>query len=206
MATLDFPTLSRDGPSELSEWCLQSNTFTHTSIYTKQEDTLEVPGACWSFVAVWRNLGFADRSVFEAWLAKLNGRAGRFYFSHPIYTNPRGTARGTGTTNSAAQFATSITLSGLTNGTTLLAGDFVEIGTTAILVRLTQDAPVVSGGSTTINFAPMARAAIASSTPFTLVSPRAQFRLIDDKQSVSVVPGSGGLGLGDFTLSAIEAF
>lgn len=207
MTTLSFPTLSRDGPSELTEWALESNTFIHGSIYTKQIDSIEIPFACWSFVAVWRNLGWADRSILQGWLAQLNGRAGRFYFSHPMYRDPRGTARGTGTTGAASQFATSVTLSGLTNGTTLLVGDFVEIQVTGapLLLTATSNA-TVSGGALTLNFAPMARVAIPSSTAFTLSSPRGQFRLVEDKQSINVDPGPQGQGIGDFKLAAIEAF
>ena len=209
MATLSFPTLARTAPTEMSEWALNSNTRKHQSPYTKTRRSLSIPGACWSFVAMWRNLGLPDRAILEAFVADLDGTAGRFYFSHPMYRVPRGTARGTGTCAAASQFATSLVLSGsgITSGTTLLRGDFVEVqvaGQSPMLVRVLADA--VASSSITVSVKPMLRLAVPISTPFTLVSPRGQFELMDDKQSMEVRPGWRGKGIGDFTLDAIESF
>lgn len=194
----------------MSEWSLNANTRKHQSPFTKSRRSLSIPGACWSFVAVWRNLGMADRAIFEAFISDLDGTAGRFYFSHPMWPVPRGTARGTGTCAAAAQFATALVLSGagITAGTTLLKGDFIEVqvaGQSPMLERLVADA-TESGGAITVSVKPMLRLAVPSSTPFTLVAPRAQFELLDDKQSMPVLPGPGGRGLGDFTLDAVESF
>lgn len=204
MTTLAFPTLSHTRATTLNDWSLVANTFVHQSPFTRGTQTASIPGALWSFSESWMNMRWADRAIFEGWLAKLGGQNGRFYKSHPMWSVPRGTARGTGTTGAAAQFATSIVLTGagIPNGSTLLAGDFVEIDT-ALLIRVTDNA-TAAGGTITINFAPMLRIAVSSSTAFTLVSPKGQFRLIEDKQGISVRPGPQGFG--DLELNAVEAF
>lgn len=205
MTTETFPTLSR-APTELPEWALVSNTFAHTSPYTRSVRTVGMVGSCWAFNAIWRNRAFADRAIFEAFLAKLNGVAGRFYFSHPFYAVPRGTARGTGTVSAATQFATTVTLNGLAAGATILAGDFIEI-TTALLIRATSNGTATGGGViSNLPIAPMLRVAVTGGTAFTLVAPKAQFRLNEDRQGVSARPHLLGHGIGDFQLNAIEAF
>lgn len=205
MTTETFPTLSR-AATELPEWALVSNTFAHTSPYTKSVKTTAMVGACWAFSAIWRNRGFADRAIFEGFLAKLNGQAGRFYFSNPFYPVPRGTARGTGTVSTAAQLATTITLNGLAVGATILIGDFIEIGT-ALLIRATANGTANGSGVIAgLAIAPMLRLAVSGGTAFTLVAPKGQFRLNEDRQGVSARPHLGGHGIGDFQLNAIEAF
>lgn len=211
MAALNPPVLTRTAPSLVRDWSIESNSFVHTSPYTRQVDTIEKVGACWSFIEEYRNLGFVDRAIFLAWLAKVNGIAGRFYRSHPLYATPRGTARGTGVASNAAQFATAVTLAGagIPNGATLLEGDFVEVGnvpTETPMLLIVADAAVAAAGSITINVRPMLRRAITGgATPFSLVSPRAQFRLVDDKQGLSISPGPM-FGFGDYTLAAMEAY
>ena len=207
MATLNFPTLTRDSPSELTEWKPVSNTKRHVSPYTQSLDTLGMVGTRWAFGASWKNLLIADRALIEAWLAEMDGLNGRFYYSHPLWTVPRGTARGTGTCSAASQLATTITLNGLASGATLLKGDFIEIGT-GLLVRATANGTASGGGViTNLAIAPMLRTAVAGSTAFTLVAPKAQFMFAEENlPGMPVLPGPGGLGLGDFEMSCIEAF
>lgn len=206
MTTETFPTLSR-APTELADWSLVANTFVHESPYTKTVDTVSMVGALWAFRALWKNRGFADRAIYEAFIAQLGGVGGRFYFSHPLYPTPRGTARGTGTASAASQLATTITidLGGSNANATLLAGDFIEIGT-ALLVRVTANNTANgSGVFSNVAIAPRLRLAVSNGAAVNLVAPKAQFRLVDDRQGVSAVPGPNN-GFGDFELNAIEAF
>lgn len=208
MTTLSFPTLNRTAPTELSDWRPVGNAFEHQSPYTATADTVAMVGQKWAFTAIWRNLGHSDRAILGGWLAQLGSRAGRFYFSHPRFKVPRGTARGTGTVSAASQFATTITLNGLAAGSTVLVGDFVQIGT-ALLVRATADGTASGGGViTALAVAPMLRVAVSGGTAFTLVAPRAQFRFKEDVPGISELPGPDGAlgGFGEFTLDAIEEF
>jgi hypothetical protein len=205
MATLNFPTLSRSAPSELSDWKLIANNRRHTSPFTRSRKSVSIPGSQWAWVAVWRNLGPADRALLSAFLAELDGTAGRFYYSHPMFAVPRGTARGAGTCSAAAQFAQSITLNELAAGATLLKGDFVQVGTGTLLMA-TADATANGSGALVLNFRPMLVAAVAGATAFTLASPRGQFEIADETPGMPVLPGPGGFGLGNITIQAIESF
>lgn len=206
MTTLAFPTLSRNAPTEINDWSLQANTFVHESPPVGSIATIALPGALWGFTFTYRMLSLADRSILAGWLAKLGGRNGRFYCSHPSYRVPRGTARGTGTCLAAAQFATALTITGLGANVTLLAGDFIEVGT-ALLVQVTDDAVADGTGQITVNIAPMLRAAVAGGASAALAAPRAQFRLLEDKQGIATTtPGAAGLAYGEFVLQGIEAF
>lgn len=210
MTTLAFPTLSRFTPSELSDWALNSNTRVHRSQFTGTRKSIAIPGSWWSVVSKWESLTVSDRAELEAFVAELGGSAGLFYYSHPMWRLPRGTARGTGTCAAAAQFATTLVLSGagIGAGVTLLKADFIEVqvaGASPVLVRVSSNA-TESAGSITVLVQPMLRIAVPSSTPFTLVRPRGQFALVSDKQSMPVRRGDWGRGLGDFTLDAAEAF
>lgn len=165
-------------------------------------------GQKWAFTAVWRNLEYADRAILGGWLAQLGNRAGRFYFSHPRFKVPRGTARGTGTVSAASQFATTITLNGLGAGRTILIGDFIQIST-ALLVRATANGTASGGGViAALAIAPMLRFAVSGGTAFTLVAPRGQFRFKEDAPGISEIPGPDGSfgGFGEFNLDAIEEF
>lgn len=204
MATLNPPVLSRI-PRRLDYWDLIGNTWEHRAPGVGGVQTVEQIGALWAFSAIWMNLRWADRAIIEGWLAKLGGRAGRFYFSHPKWRAPRGTARGTGTCSAATQFATTITLNGLAAGATLLAGDFIEVGT-AFLLRVTDDATANGSGVMVVNVGPMLRQAIVVSTAFTLVQPRAQFMIDVDRSGMGVDRGAFGQGFGEFTLTATEAY
>lgn len=197
MATLTFPTLTRKGPSTIA-WSLQAATITHVSPLSGATRTIATPGSRWSFTAVWPNLDKPDRDRIEPFLAQLNGRSGRFYFSPPEYYYPKGTAR-TATVNGGSQTGTALNVS-MVAFTTLLAGDFFEVN--GELKRMTAAATADAGGAATLSFAPPLRASPGNGAAITLTAPKATFMLVDDRAGVSI--GAGGYA--DFTLDAIEAF
>lgn len=199
--TIAFPTLTRSAPSSF-RWGYSATEFVHESPYGGDSDILEVPGTKWTIAGTWRNLSLADRAALEGFIAKRD----LFYFSHPMWPVPRGTARGAGTLSAASQFAETVTLNGLTNGLTLLVGDFIEVQTSPPILLRVLDNAVVSGGVMPVNVAWMLRAAIANGTAFTLAAPRGQFRLTRSELSMPVEPGPNAQGIGDFDLEAIEDF
>jgi hypothetical protein len=196
MPTLTFPTLSR-GPASLA-WALQSATLQHQSPLSGATRTISTPGSRWTFSASWPALAYADRSKVEAFLASLNGRAGRFYFSPPEYYFPKGSAR-SATVNGGSQTGSSLNVT-MTAFWTLKAGDFLEVN--GELKRVTSDMSADSNGLGTVNFAPPLRASPANGAAISLQAPTATFMLMDDKAGVTVGPG----GFADFTIDAIETF
>jgi hypothetical protein len=196
MPTISFPALSR-APSTLT-WGLRSSTLTHLSPLSGSMRTLSTPGARWAFSAAWPAISGSDRRLIEAFIAQLNGRAGRFYYSPPEYHFPKGTAR-TATVNGAGQTGSAINVS-LVAFATLLAGDFFEVN--GELKRMTASATADAGGAATLSFGPPLRAAPPNGAAISLTAPRATFMLSDDQAALPVGPG----GYADFTLDAIEAF
>lgn len=196
MPTINFPTLSR-GPASLA-WALQSATLQHQSPLSGATRTISTPGSRWTFSASWPALGWADRLKIEAFLAQLNGRAGRFYFSPPEYYYPRGTSR-SATVNGGSQTGATLNAT-MTAFSTLVAGDFFEVN--GELKRMIAPATADGSGGCSFSFSPPLRASPSNGASISLQAPRATFMLMDDKAGITV--GAGGFA--DFTIDAIEAF
>lgn len=196
MPTLTFPTLSR-GPAALA-WSMQAATLEHRSPLSGSSRTISTPGTRWAFSATWPNLARADRLLVEAFLTSLNGRAGRFYYWHPNYYYPRGTAR-TGFVNGAGQSGTSLNVV-LTANATLLAGDFFEVN--GELKRMTSSVTATAGGNATLLFGPPLRNSPGNGVTVTLTTPKATFMLMDDRAGLTLNAG----GFADFSIDATETF
>ena len=196
MPTLNFPTLSR-GPAQLS-WSLVSKTMTHTSPLSGATRTLALPGAVWKFSAVFTSLSGDERRTVEGWLASLNGRAGRFFFSPPEYWLPRGSAR-TATVNGPLQTGSTLALL-TTASATLAAGDFLQLPT-GQLVRATAAATADGAGQMSLPIAPPLRTSPTNGASITLANPKGTFMLASDE--AGLVIGAGGFA--DWTLDAVEA-
>lgn len=207
ITTIAFPTLARPAPSEFY-FRPVPNRVVQKAPQNNQADIVEFVGDEWECRFVYRNLLFPDRAAIAAWEKRVHLNGGQFFASHPMYANPRGTARNTGTqtVSAAAQFATSITLNGLTPGATLLADDQLEIGI-GLLVSITDTLLTVTGGGTVVaNIFPMLRIAVAGGTTFSLAAPRAKFRFADTPEPIPTLPGPGNGGHGDVTIAGIEDF
>jgi len=177
---------------------MQSMTQTHTSPLSGATRTIATPGTRWKFTGSWPNLWGTDRAAAEAFLAQLNGRAGRFYFSPPEYYYPKGTAR-TCTVNGGGQTGTILNVT-MNAFTTLLRGDFIEVN--GELKRLTASTTADSGGGASLSFGPPLRDSPSSGSSVILTAPKATFMLMDDLAGVTVGPG----GYADFTIDAVETF
>lgn len=87
--SMPFPAIRR--PSEVS-WRLRAMTQIHRSPLDGSTQTLRQPGEAWVGTMAWPTLGDDDRRALQAFLARLGGRAGRFW-----YGPPDGWRRATGT-------------------------------------------------------------------------------------------------------------
>jgi hypothetical protein len=202
MTTYAFPTLSRRAPSEFS-FGQRSNTVVHTSPLNGQVQTLELPGARWFMSLTLRNLQEPDRGLIEAWLAKLRGQANRFTahdFSKPT---PLGTMRGAPVTNgSTTAGATSFSLSAGVGqaGTTLLAGDKLNVGGE---LKMVVNAVTLNGsGIGTVDVEPPFRSTIGGGASVVWDKPAATFILTESEWRADV----GQLTLPTYALDAVEVF
>jgi hypothetical protein len=218
MPTVAFPAdqLTRRGPSSIT-WGLQSSTLTHTSPLSGSIRTLSTPGARWRFTATWPALKpvydaistipapISDRAVIEAFLASLNGRAGRFTFYPPESVTVQNGLRvnttfiSQATVNGAGQTGTFL-LCTATHPSVAWQGVFFSVN--GELKRITQSTATDVSGNITLAFSPPLRSSPPNGAAVSFVKPLGTFMLVDDYAGLTVGPG----GYADFTLDAIEAF
>lgn len=223
MPIYTFPAdlLDRRGPSSIN-WSLASNTLQHVSPLTGATRTISLPGARWKFTATWNALSpyqsersvavgsacFSDRSIIEAFLAKLNGRAGRFYFYPPEQVSNTylwglgpysGSAVTEGTVDGGGQTGTSLNITA-TYYRVAVQGQFFEVN--GELKRVTDATGNTPDGRMTLLFSPPLRASPPNGANVKFVKPLGIFMLQDDVAGLNVGPG----GYADFTLDAVEAF
>lgn len=204
MTILTFPNLRGGlGPAESFVWRKLSNTQVFESPLTRSVQTLALPGARWACTAMWQNLTPADAALARAFLYALRGRAGRFTlhnFSRPV---PRGTAAGTPLVAGASQVGASLITDGWSVGATVLAGDFVGVGT-ELRVALA-DATANGSGVMTLAFDEPLRASPADNAPLVLTRPTCVMRLTGDDIESSFKRSVLGT-LETFTLDCVETF
>jgi hypothetical protein len=219
MPTIAFPAdvLARRGPSSIT-WGLQSSTLTHASPLSGAIRTLATPGARWRFTATWPALSpvydgistpgsgsISDRGSIEAFLAALNGRAGRFTFYPPeSVTIQHGIRANTiyitqATVNGGSQTG-SFLLCTASHPSTAWQGAFFSVN--GELKRVTQSTGTDVSGNITLAFSPPLRSSPPNGAAVSFVKPLGTFMLVDDYAGLTVGPG----GYADFTLDAIEAF
>jgi len=163
MATITFPTDGSIGIgdySEALEYDVQLTTSRAGRITTRM-----LPGSRWraklTFATTDKN-GAIGRQRAEALLTSLRGGANVLALYHPRKQAPLGTARGAPTVAATAAIgANSLTLTGMTDGQTLLRGDLWGLGSQRVM--LTADVTVASGQAV-ITFEPALRASVLSGT------------------------------------------
>ena len=98
----------------------------------------------------------ADAEQWLGFLLSLRGQFGTFLLGDPLRTSLRGTATGVTVTGSAGDNTVSATV---TAGQTLLAGDYIQIGTgaNATLHKVLQDANTDAAGAVTLEVWPALR-------------------------------------------------
>lgn len=127
------------------------------------------------------------RAAAEQWLSfliSLRGQHGTFYLGDPDGKTPRGTATSNTHVNSASGSAGDRTISvTITSGKTLLAGDYIQIGTTSTrtLHKVLEDV-TGTGSSQNIEIWPALRAD-KSGVGVNVVNTTGKFRLASNEQS-----------------------
>lgn len=148
------------------------------SPFTFQQQIVQHPGQRWtasvSIPPVRRDLA----EPWNAFLLALSGPVGTFLLGDPNAKAPRGTATSATITGTAASASPTITMTG-----TLLAGDYIQIGSgaTATLHKVLQD----RNGTGTIEIWPALRSSVTGAT-VTLTNTVGRFRLSGNQQSFSI--------------------
>lgn len=148
------------------------------SPFTFQQQIIRHPGQRWTASV---SIPPVRRDLAEPWVAFLlamNGPVGTFLLGDPNAKAPRGTATSATITGTAGSASPTITMTG-----TLLAGDYIQIGSgaTATLYKVLQD----KTDTGTIEIWPALRSA-ASSATVTLTNTVGRFRLSNNQQSFNI--------------------
>lgn len=148
------------------------------SPFTFQQQIVKHPGQRWTASV---SIPPVRRETAEPWVAfllALNGPVGTFLLGDPNAKAPRGTATSATITGTAGSASPTITMTG-----TLLAGDYIQIGTgaTATLHKVLQD----RSGTGTLEVWPALRSTVTSAT-VTLTNTVGRFRLSNTQQSFDI--------------------
>lgn len=200
MTTLTFPSLSRD--PHTWTWRKLSNTQTFESPLTRGVQTLALPGARWACAATWESLQPADAALLRAWLAQLQGTAGRFYLGDLAHRAPRGTAAGTPLVAGGSQTGKTLATDGWTPGATLLAGDFIGYNGGAELRMVVADATADGAGAMSLSLDEPIRVSPVDNAAIVISRPTCIMRLSGDEAAWNYSPG----GFASFSLDAVEVF
>jgi len=178
MSTLNFPAITPNS----AEWSLQYNSMVHESPLTGVTQTQVLSGAKWIANLAFPPLKDANARTMKAFLASLEGEAGRFYLSPSGYVRA-GTGTGTPLVKGGSQLGKTLLIDGCTPNTTgwLLAGDYFQVGTELKIV--TADCNATAGGEVTVSFMPPLRSAPADNAPVVVTNPVCTMMLADGKQA-----------------------
>lgn len=178
MAVLSWP--SGLVPNRV-EWSLQSNTQIFDSPLNASMQTLALPGDRWTGVLTFDNLIGEPALALTAFLARLRGRAGRFYCKPWHHYTPSGSAAGTPLCNgiTTAGAVTLVTDGWAANQAEVLkAGDFIQVGNQLRMVVITAAADALGNATLTLD-APL-RANVADNTAVIVNSPTCVMALVDN--------------------------
>jgi hypothetical protein len=181
MAT--FPSISRSAPSGY-EWRLIANTQAVASPLTGTTRTRQLPGSRWACSLRYDTLEAADAALIEAFLAEMDGMAGRVSLYPYHRLTRRGTLTGTLLVNGASQTGNSLVCDGAGAATTLVAGDFFSVG--GELKQIIETCTADGSGNITLAFRPGIRTSPSDNAAVTYSQPTASFMLAERTQTIVV--------------------
>lgn len=167
-----------------------------TSPFTLAEQSYLHPGARWSGEVELRPYKQDAIGEIKAFLAKLKGKYGTFYYAEPYYfvDGPQGIADGSPLVDGASQTGNTLLVKSAPAGRQdwLKAGtDYIQLGTgtTSRLYMVTEDASVAPDGSCTITIEPDLRSSPADNAAVVVNGARGAFRLSENTISWTVSDG-----------------
>ena len=182
---LNFPVLSK-APTTC-RFSLMPNTQIFESPLNRTVQTLELPGARWTFALEYKGLTLADARALKAFFAQLRGMAGRFYLGDYSHRTPSGTAAGSPMVKGAGQSGSTLITYGWTpnQAALLLPGDY--IGVNGELKLVTAVCASDASGNATITFEPPLRTSPPDNAQIVTSAPKCVMRLLDDEQDQIIV-------------------
>jgi hypothetical protein len=196
MTILFFPN-TIPAPNSMSLTAAGNTQSGGRSPFDGTEQVLALPGARWLAEMRWQNLTEAEWRTLGAFIATLNGRAGRFVYSPNFRFPRRGTATGTPLVNGGSQTGSTLATDGWNAGVAFLPGDllgYVDPTGRQMMHRVTATATVSSGACTVAIWPPLRRSP-ADNTALQIVSPSPTWRLSTDGIQEDYEPGERGFSV-----------
>lgn len=185
MANYTYPLTLPSTPNfKTSSWSLVRATSLTQSAFTGKQVVAEFPIALWraelELPPMKKELAYA----WQAFFLKLRGRKGTFNIGDPDHKTPRGTARNSDLTlaTQADVNDTTLEMQTSTGSKTLLAGDYVQIGSQLLMVV---DDATITTSATDVNVEPFVKAVVTSSSAVVCESPVTPMRMLQDMASWS---------------------
>lgn len=205
MAILSLPASPR---FKAGDFRLLTNVFQHRSAADGSTQTVEKAGAHWALEAVLPPMTRAVAAPWLAFLASLDGPAGRFYAGDPFVTTPLGSVPGTPLINGASQTGNSVITDGwtATQSNILKEGDLVAWDLPSggrSLHMITADVNSDGGGNATLTIHPPLRESPATNATVITASPTCVMRLTDNDATHWEIDAAG---IFRASFSAIESF
>lgn len=145
-----------------------------TSPFTGQQQVYRHAGDHWTAEVRLHKMERVDAEKWIAALGSLYGQYGKMLLGDPAGVLPQGTISGTLTVNGAEQTGTTLIVSA-TNGT-LVAGDYIQLGSGATS-RMHKVLVDVASGGTTLELFPRLRESPADGSIITYQNCKGMFRL-----------------------------
>lgn len=162
------------------DWRLVSRTKAFKNPYSAKVQTLSLPGAFWHARLTFTNLTRDKGQVMHAFVASMNGMAGRVKLHDHAFTNPSYAAAPY--VIGAGQMGRNLNIAGCLSGLFLPSGAYVQIGEQMVI--LVADAVAGSNGLCTLQFAPSLRSSPANGLPIIFNKPQATMMFINDDQGM----------------------
>lgn len=201
MTILTFPTINH--PSQIT-WRLRSSTQTQRSPFDGTVQTLRLPGERWEASLSWDTLKEDDWRVLTAFVSRLGGMAGRFYYG-PFHAERRATGTGAPLMNGSIQTGSAVSIKGWdASAQAFRVGDFLSYNDAngrPMLYQVTADSAASAGGVATVSIAPPVRRSVPDGTAIQIANPTGVFMLLTDDSSTTFRPGR----FGAMTLEIAEA-
>lgn len=155
------------------------------SLFTGASQVYAHSGQWWEIEVILPPLTRAQAQPWIAFLTKLNGKEGTFYYGPIREGTPLGTATGTPLVNGGSQTGSDLVTDGWTSSVTgiLKAGDYISVANN--LYRVLDDVDSDGFGNATIPIWPNIRTSSTSdNAPITVSNPKSLFRLVSNELSI----------------------
>jgi len=176
MSIYAWPQTGLFVPQEM-KYRVEQNQAESESLLSKFSQVITRVGAKWVWDITLPDVTPDELSELEAFFTRLNGKEHWVSFFDWMYPVPRGSISLSGVTNSGTitQFASTATLVNCGANATLLAGDWLKLGTQ--LVRNVANATANGSGTMNIEFRHMTRASVSTGQAVVLDRPTSNYIL-----------------------------